>query len=35
VKGTYGFIIYEDERDAEDAIEQKNGMTFMGQKYVG
>jgi len=32
VKKSYGFIIFEDERDAEDAVEKLNGSSVKGQK---
>ncbi len=33
-KGSFGFVTYEDERDAEDAIAAIDGKTLLGQKYV-
>eukprot|EP00126_Sphaerothecum_destruens_P011749 Sdes_comp20954_c0_seq3m18672 len=34
VKGTYGFIEFEDKRDAEDAIEREHGRNLLGSRIV-
>lgn len=32
IKGTFGFITFEDERDAEDALDECNGKDICGSK---
>lgn len=33
LRNGFAFVTYEDERDAEDALRERNGMDFFGQRY--